>query len=460
LQLGRQREQARLSSKELQVATPSLSTPVGALSGGNQQKVVISSILASEPRVILADEPTQGVDVQTRSEIYGHLRRVAENGTAVVVLSSDALELAGLCDRVLVFSRGRVIAEHSGAAVTEPNIAESIVTSTTERRETHTQRGRLLHWFAGYQAPLVMVGLGVLLLGLTATLADPRYLSAFNLTSVLALTTTLALASYGQQLVMLVGGIDLSIAPLMGLIVVVESFYLVDGVTAGHQAVGWVLLVVVGASVGALNWALIDIFKLSPVIATLATYMAIQGVSLILRPSPAGYLSGRILNTLSTKIGFLPVLFLVAVVVALVLEILLFRSRLGIRFRATGSDEAVAGVLGISGPRFRLLAYMGASLLAALAAIPLMTQVGSGDPSAGLSYLLPTVAAVVVGGASIFGGRGSFLGAFLGALLLNQVISTAGFLNLDSSWNNYILGAVLIVAVAAYSMSRNKVVSR
>ena len=99
-------------------------------------------------------------------------------------------------------------------------------------------------------------------------------------------------------------------------------------------------------------------------------------------------------------------------------------------------------------------------MMGALAAIPLMTQIGSGDPSAGLSYLLPIVAAAVVGGASIFGGRGSFIGALLGSLLLTQISSVAGFLGMDSSWNNYLLGAVLIVAVAAYSASRAKVAAK
>ncbi|SLK16956.1 ATP-binding cassette domain-containing protein [Arthrobacter sp. P2b] len=457
---AKQRDQATRSAASLAVATPSLETPVGSLSGGNQQKVVISSILASEPRVLLADEPTQGVDVQTRSEIYRQLRQVSESGTAVVVLSSDALELAGLCDRVLVFSRGRVIAEHDGDAVTEPNIAESIVTSTTERRENQHQGGRLLHWFAGYQAPLVMVAIGIVLLTVIATLADSRYLSAFNVATVLALTATLALATYGQQMVMLVGGIDLSIAPLMGLIVVTESFYLVEGISAGNQLLGWALLVIIGAAVGVVNWALIDVVKLTPVIATLATYMAIQGISLILRPTPGGYISSSVLNPLVTRFGILPLIFLGAVLLAVALEIVLLRSRLGIRLRAVGSNEAVAEVLGISGHRFRFLAYVGGSLMGALAAIPLMTQIGSGDPSAGLSYLLPIVAAAVVGGASIFGGRGSFIGALLGSLLLTQISSVAGFLGMDSSWNNYLLGAVLIVAVAAYSASRAKVAAK
>ncbi len=451
----RERDQARRSSAEFKVKAPSLDVAVGTLSGGNQQKVVISSVLATDPRVILADEPTQGVDVGTRSEIYQHLRRYAEAGTAVLVLSSDSLELSGLCDRVQVFSRGKVVATHEGADLTEPNIARSIVTATAERVRHRHRAGRLGQWLAGHTAPLGLVGIGIILLGILGTTANPRYLSAVNLGGILALTATLGLVALGQQLVMLTGGIDLSVAPLMGLVVVLESFYLVDGATATNQVFGWLLLVLTGVAVGTLNWALVDLGGLSPVIATLATYMTLQAISLILRPVPGGLISGQLIDTISTRIGFVPVVFLVVLVAALILEALLLWSRTGVRLRAVGSDPEAARTVGISDKRYRLLAYVGCSLLAAAAGIPLMSQVGSGDPSAGLTYMLGSIAAVAVGGASIFGGRGSFVGALLGALLLSQVNAVTAFLQLDTAWSWYILGGALLISVAAYSKSRN-----
>ncbi|GAA1620147.1 hypothetical protein GCM10009789_87270 [Kribbella sancticallisti] len=451
----RERDQARCSSAEFKVKAPSLDVAVGTLSGGNQQKVVLSSVLATKPKVILADEPTQGVDVGTRSEIYRHLRRYAEAGTAVVVLSSDSLELSGLCDRVHVFSRGKVAATYEGADLTEPNIARSIVTATTERVSHRTRASRLGQWLAGHTAPLGLVGIGIVLLGLLGTYADPRYLSAVNLGGILALTATLGLVAFGQQLVMLTGGIDLSVAPLMGLVVVLESFYLVDGATATDQAFGWLLLLLTGVAVGTLNWALVDLGGLSPVIATLATYMALQAVSLILRPVPGGFISGQLIDTISTRVGFIPVTFIVAVVLALILEALLLWTRTGVRLRAVGSDPEAARTVGISDKKYRLLAYVGCSVLAALAGIPLMSQIGSGDASAGLTYMLSSIAAVAVGGASIFGGRGSFLGALLGALLLSQVNAVTAFVQLDTAWNWYILGGALLISVAAYSKSRD-----
>jgi ribose transport system ATP-binding protein len=112
---------------ELEVRTPSLEQPVEFLSGGNQQKVSVARTFLREPPVILAYEPTQGVDVGSRFDIYQALRARTDKGAALLVKSSDPLELAGLCDRVLVMSRGTIIEEIPGDELNETRIVEAIV---------------------------------------------------------------------------------------------------------------------------------------------------------------------------------------------------------------------------------------------------------------------------------------------------------------------------------------------
>ncbi|MGZ5305792.1 MAG: ATP-binding cassette domain-containing protein, partial [Actinomycetota bacterium] len=111
----------------LEIRTPSLEQPVEFLSGGNQQKVAVSRSFLREPTVILAYEPTQGIDVGSRFDIYAALRSRTDAGTAMLVKSSDPLELAGLCDRVLVMSRGQIIEEIPGDELDELRIVEAIV---------------------------------------------------------------------------------------------------------------------------------------------------------------------------------------------------------------------------------------------------------------------------------------------------------------------------------------------
>jgi ribose transport system ATP-binding protein len=127
--LRRRRERRRVAelAEQLRIVTPSLEQPVEFLSGGNQQKVAVSRSFLREPSVILAYEPTQGVDVGARFDIYEALRARTDAGAAMMVKSSDPLELAGLCDRVLVMSRGQIVEEIPGDELDERRIVEAIV---------------------------------------------------------------------------------------------------------------------------------------------------------------------------------------------------------------------------------------------------------------------------------------------------------------------------------------------
>jgi ribose transport system ATP-binding protein len=113
--------------EDLAIRTPSLDQPVQFLSGGNQQKVSVARSFLRRPSVMLAYEPTQGVDVGSRFDIYEALRRLADAGAAILVKSSDPLELSGLCDRVFVMSRGTIVEEIPGDELDEVRIVEAIV---------------------------------------------------------------------------------------------------------------------------------------------------------------------------------------------------------------------------------------------------------------------------------------------------------------------------------------------
>jgi ribose transport system ATP-binding protein len=105
--------------------------PFSALSGGNQQKAVLAKWLQIRPRVLLLDQPTQGVDVQAREQIFAAIREAADGGTAVLCASADYEELAAICDRLLVLARGVIVRELTGSQLTKDAIAEGVLTSTS-----------------------------------------------------------------------------------------------------------------------------------------------------------------------------------------------------------------------------------------------------------------------------------------------------------------------------------------
>ena len=441
--------------RTFRVRVPDAETPIDSLSGGNQQKVVLARLLSGGARVLLADEPTQGVDVGARVEIYRLIRDFATDGGAVVVVSSDALELEGLCDRVLVFSRGHVVQELTGEALSEQRITAAELTATTTRhRGSQIARTPLLRRLSGdWTAPAVLAVVTVLA-GVYAAAVNDFYLTTRNFSGMLALFATLSLVALGQQIVMLTGGIDLSVGPLMGFVVVVASFFLTDDAPVGPPWVGWALVVLVPVAVGVVNWALIDLARLQPIVATLVTFMALQGLSLMLRPVPGGLISTSITDVISKRVWFVPAGALVGVAAGLGLEYALRRSTWGVSTRATGSRASTAREVGVNVLRTRLMAYVACSLLAGAGGVLLMAQVGSGTAGAGLGYTLSSIAAVVLGGTSVFGGRGSFVGTLMGAFLLQQVITITTFLRLGEDWQFYLLGGLTLIAVAVYSKTR------
>jgi ribose transport system ATP-binding protein len=128
LRRGRERRTVDDMARRLRIRMASIEQPVQSLSGGNQQKVSLTRpFLRGDVKIILADEPTQGVDVGARFDIYEALRAKADDGVALVVKSSDPLELAGLCDRVVVMSRGKIVDEIRGDELGERRIVEAIV---------------------------------------------------------------------------------------------------------------------------------------------------------------------------------------------------------------------------------------------------------------------------------------------------------------------------------------------
>jgi ribose transport system ATP-binding protein len=446
----------------LSVRTPSLEAPVGKLSGGNQQKVVLARSLLGRPRVLLADEPTQGVDVGARSEIYRVLREEADAGAGVVVLSSDGIELEGLCDRVLVFSRGHIVGELSGADVTEHAITQSALTSTSLKTrsglQTRNRRDKFREFFSGDLAPSAVVGLVIVLMALYAGSKNDRFMTSLNVYGLLTLLTALIFVGLGQQVVMMAGGIDLSVGPLAGFLVVVASFLITPGATVAQALLGILVMAVAAVAIGLVNGLLVRRAKISPVVATLATFILLQGLSLLLRPTPEGQIDPAIATRLGTAVGLIPVAFLVAIGVGLALEYGLRRARWGLELRAVGSNEAFARSLGARVERTQLLAYVACSLLTAAGAVMLMAQIGIGDPGSGQSYTLSSITAVVLGGAAVRGGRGSFIGVLLGAALIQEVVNATTFLNLSAEWQFYLVGGLTLIAAGTFSKFRSSAV--
>lgn len=447
---------AKVATEQIErqsIKTPSDRTPVASLSGGNQQKVVLARTLLAEPRVLLAEEPTQGVDAGARVDIYAILRGAADDGAAVVILSSDGVELEGLCDRVVIMSRGHIVAELEGDAVTEAEIARAALTSTTVRKRDETGRssGRFRNWLRGDHAPAAVLGLIVLALGAFVGASNPAYFSPFSMGNILFAASMLILIGAAQQVVVMGSGFDLTVGPLLSLLVVIASFHVIDG---GNILVGLVLMIVAAFAVGFVNGFLVTRFSLNPIVVTLAIALGLQGTLFMIRSTPGGIITPDVTNLVFAKIGFVPVVTIVAIAIALLLEWVMRRTRWGVELRAVGSRRDAAQRLGINANRVSLTSYVVTSLLVMPTAVILMSQIGIGDGRPGLSFTLSSVTVVVLAGASIFGGRGSFIGIIAAALLVAQILGVPTFLGLSGAWGYWLPGVITVGAAVLYAQLR------
>ncbi|MBO0850472.1 MAG: ABC transporter permease, partial [Pseudonocardia sp.] len=286
------------------------------------------------------------------------------------------------------------------------------------------------------------------------SLQNTRYFNPFNVTSVMLLSAALGFIALGQTIALMTGGIDLSVGPLAGFLVVVGSFYLGEGSSTASVVLGLLLMLALAAATGAVNGGLIRFGKFTAVAATLATYIALQGLSYLLRDRPGGLISGAVTDGITVAVGPVPVAFILLVLVTVAMEYALRKRRWGLRLRAVGSHEESARTLGVPTNRTVLLGYVAVSLFTFLGAVILLSQLGIGDPAQGVSYTLSSITAVVVGGTSLLGGRGSFVATLLGTGLIIQLINATTFLNLSQTWQYIFQGGLIVVAAIVYSQIR------
>jgi ribose transport system permease protein len=263
-------------------------------------------------------------------------------------------------------------------------------------------------------------------------------------------TLTLLLVATGQMLVILLGGIDLSVGGVVSVTTALAATRFGDG---GSGMLLWaVAIVALGAAAGAMNGVLIARLKLQPFIVTLATWSIWSGVAFWLLPTEGGTIPESFTSWVSN--AYLGLTAPVWIIVVLVIAWLWFkRTRLGVGIKATGSSAGSAFLSGVPIGVTTIAAYSLSGLFAALAGLFLTTQTASGSPTVGNDYILNSVAAVVIGGTSLFGGRGGLGGTIAGAFVLTMIANVIFAFELESFWAPITYGVLLIVAVLANSLT-------
>jgi ribose transport system ATP-binding protein len=468
--------------EKLRIRLQSPRQAVLRLSGGNQQKVAIAKWLPLTPEIYLLAEPTRGIDVGTKQEIYQLMRELTASGASILLISSDTIELLGLCDRVLVMYEQQPVAMLSGAEVTEERVVHASVAGKQNGREgagildaTETVAiaseadGHKTGSSAGITAPVVSPAAaiqpatarprgiprawqdiapiyGVTLIFVLFYLYLTRDTFSLNtITNLSAYLFPLFLVAMAQSVVMLTGGIDLAVGQMMSLATVVLATQMYDTPLSKVTAVAIVLIG--GGLLGLFTGSIVTFIRLPAIIVTLATSFIWAGWALFVLSVPGGHLPVSFAQDFTGRLGGVIPTTLATLALVLVLWKWIKTTPLGLGIYAVGDNARGAFLSGVPVRRARIAAYIIAGVMTAIAGIGLSAYAATGDPLIGAPFTLASIAAAVLGGISFFGGQGQLKGTIAGALTLGLMTQVLFISGLSPAYQRVIYGAVLVVAL-------------
>ncbi len=288
---------------------------------------------------------------------------------------------------------------------------------------------------------LTLAGLFLIL-----SVASPYFLTGTNISSVIRQTAVINIMALGMTLVIVSGGIDLSVGSMMAFSGVVGTMTMV---ATGSVQLGILTGMVAGTAWGAANGLMIYRLRIPPFIVTLGTLGIIRGLTLVISgglpvvglPKEHGFLG-------EGTIGPAPFVLLVLAVCVVISHFVLHSTRLGRYTYAIGSNEAAAVYAGIPVGRYKVAIYAICGLMTGLAGMIETSRLMTGQPTAGVTYELQVIAAVVIGGGSLAGGEGTVIGTLIGAFIMGLLSNGSDLLGITPYWQQVIIGAIIILAVA------------
>ena len=323
----------------------------------------------------------------------------------------------------------------------QPTTVDGAEQTAMERRGV--LRSRLAdYWSAGILLLIIVI----------FSVLQPAFFSVSNWLSTTTYMTETLLLAVGETFIIITAGIDLSVGAVEGLSGVVAALVMLGTEPLGHtQAIilGACAGLLVGAATGALNGVVITKMKITPFIVTLGTMGIATGLTFILSGgTDVVGLPNRLSNLGSFVLfGFLTFPVIIALIVVVVAGIWLSRTRFGRYTYAIGSNAEAARRVGINVDGHLIKVYALSGVIAGLSGVLLLTRFATGSPLTGANSELNAIAAVVIGGTSLFGGRGNIVGSLIGAAIISVLITGLVILNVQPYWQMVAIGAIIILAV-------------
>jgi ribose transport system permease protein len=302
--------------------------------------------------------------------------------------------------------------------------------------------GRFRQIFKLQQWGIILV---LILLVIILGVSSPVFLSGRNIRNILQQVSTLGILSMGMTILMISGGIDLSVGSSISVVACVVGKLLKAGVPAGYPIILGLLL---GSFIGFINGMLASQTRAHPFILTLGTMTLLQGVAIIITEGyPITDLGEKFEYIGGAMVGKVPFIVILFFAVMLVCFFILKYTRLGRKAYAIGGNEYTTYLAGIKVKLYKIIFYVTCGFLTGLASLVLSSRISSAIPTMGTGFELQSIGAVVIGGTPLVGGRGSVWGTLMGVLLLGIIANGLNLLHVEASWQYVVTGGVIIGAV-------------
>ncbi len=457
-----ERELVTRLANDLRVRAARLTMPAESLSGGNQQKLVLGKWLATQPRILILDEPTRGVDVGAKAEIHRRIRGLTSEGMATLVISSELPEILRLSDRIIVLREGRIAGELARSEATEQKILQLALpattgAATTATRQTQGPTGSRSRWREVLRRREVWLLAMLITVFAVVGAIKPSFLSTGNLLDIGADAAPTAIIACAVTLVIITGEIDISVGSLAGLTAAVLGLCCYGPNPPMSVAAGTACAVGTALGVGVINGLLVTLGRVPSIIATLGMLTVLRGITKLIMQGNS--IEGRpnSLRDLATGAGAgLPNSVWLATAVAVVIALVARQTPLGRRIYAVGSNAKAAPLLGISVGMTKFTVFALSGLMTGVAAIMLAPKNSIIQPNLGEGLELLVVTCVVVGGTSISGGRGTILGTVLAVLFLSLIPTALTYVGAPPQFRLAVQGGLILAAVLADQLMRSR----
>jgi len=438
---------------KLKFGAEGIHTPITSLSGGNQQKALVARGLAAQSDILLLDDLTRGVDIETKQEIYHLLQEARRDGKTVLWHSTEDLEMKE-CDRVYIMSNGAIVEELKGSSVTVENVVgacfkekdRDLTAGQDEKKSTGMSRLREIA--AGRSTIPFLLFIILLCLNGLFNLSSVSYTGIDYL---IGAAVPLVFAAIAQMFLVMAGDIDLGLGYGVGLINVLAATYMVRSTGLGLLACLAFIVCYV------LMGALIHVRKMPAIIVTLGASFIWLGVAMIIQPVPGGSCPSWLRLFYEYKFPLIPFPIIFCIVAAIVPLWLIKYSRYGVVLRGVGNNPKAIVSAGWSYFKAHISFYALAAVFIVLSGLATTAVSYGSDANASSALTLSAVATVIIGGCEFSGGIGEPIGVVSGALSLSLVSSLLTFMSVDSNYQTAVIGCILILALAVKLFTRKKV---